>query len=101
MTTVGVCASAFFLCGGESKWGLRLVREPLLRGRIGVGVEGSVARKRHCAWNGAGGVSASGVSARIGIGLIGPPSIGNKSESSRAQRVVRQNQRKVGLRHAG
>ena len=39
-----------FFVRGESKWGLRLVREPLLRGRIGVGVEGSFADSfRKCA----------------------------------------------------
>ena len=79
-----------FFVRWESKWGLRLVREPLLRGRIGAGVEGSfklcfssfaprqieqarlrsVWRRlsdllRKCAWNGVGGVSASGVSALL------------------------------------
>ena len=61
-------------------------------GRIGVGVEGSFADLlRKCAWNGVGGVSASGVSACIVI--IDPVGIGLNP--------YRQNQRKVGLRHAG
>ena len=51
----------------ESKWGLRFVREPLLRGWKGAGVEGSFADSfRKCAWNGAGGyrpASASALSA--------------------------------------
>ena len=62
-------ASAFFLCGGVSKWGLRLVREPLLRGRIGAGGEGSAACLvprlclERCGWG-------------VGIGRIGPIVIG-------------------------
>ena len=57
-------AAALFLCGGESKWGLRLVREPLLRG------EGKalMAASHLCLERG-----LSALSAYIDIGLIGQP----------------------------